>query len=124
MAACQEAGITDAAALERCKQSDAEKETVIAVFNEAKAEVERKKAAAEALAREEQMKRKEQEDIARRKEECNRLIGKYSSVTPVSDEAGAKASEQFELAEMERDEGYFGKCIDYVVYAINLAKGQ
>lgn len=124
LAACQGAGITDSAALERCKQSDAEKETVIAAFNEARLEIERNEAAEIARKREDELRKKEQEDMARREEECHRLIREYSSVSPVNDEASAKAAEQFELAEMERDEGYFGKCIDYAVYAINLAKGQ
>ena len=124
LASCRAVGIADPAALERCRQSDAEKDAVIAVFNVAKEEVERKKAAEEALKREEELRRKAQQDMARRKEECNRLIREFSSVTPVSEEAGAKATEQFELAEMERNEGYFGKCIDYALYATNLAKGQ
>ena len=124
LASCKAAGITDVAALERCRQSEAEMETVIAAFNASKEEAERKKAAEEALKREEEFRRNEQEDMVRREEECKRLISEYSSVTPVSDEAGAKANKQFELAEMERDEGYFGKCIDYALYAINLAMGR
>ena len=124
LAACQAAGVTDADALERCKQSVSEKEAVIAAFNEASEAIERKKAAEDALKREAELKRKEEEDMAQREQECERLIREFTSVTPVGAEAGVNSTEQFELAVMERDEGYFGKCIDYAIYAINLAKGQ
>ena len=124
LATCREAGIVDAAMLERCKQSDSGKEAVIAAFKEKQAQLERTEAARRALEREQDLKRKEQEDMTRRKAECQRLIDEFPSVTPISDDAAIKAAKQFELAIIERDEGYFGKCIDYALYATNLAKGQ
>ena len=123
-AACREAGISDGATIEKCKESAGVKDAFILEFTAQREKKEREGSAKRSREREAELMRKEQEDMARRKAECLKLIAAFATVAPVSEEARAKAAEQFELAEMERDESYFGKCIDYANYAINLAKGQ